>query len=302
MQDTFYGITDQHNQARHWVAEQRGTYVTQQQLKAVAPQLNVDHLITSAKGIYKPAHSQYAFSIRREPTGRYSDHKPEEVDGMWALTYDAEIDSRNGGYANASTSGLLKCLKDRLPVAVFWRHEALQPYEILGLGRVTDFHAGQFCLFGPVDGSETVTNEAVTMISRIAHTDSPTVGLRRLEQSVLRARLLNGAAYGHCRLCQIMLPAELLVAAHIKPRNLCTESERLDAHVATLMCVLGCDALFERGYLRVMDSGKVYRMVGEDSNLEPIKVKLGLYAESKVNFNSAQERTFFQFHRDSFTT
>ena len=99
-----------------------------------------------------------------------------------------------------------------------------------------------------------------------------------------------------------MLPAELLVAAHIKPRNLCTEIERLDAHVATLMCVLGCDALFERGYLRVMDSGKLYRMVGEDLNLEPIKVRLGLYADLKVDFNSSQERAFFQFHRDSFIT
>ena len=86
------------NQARRWIAEKRGTYITQSELKNVAPQLNVEFLLTSAKGIYKPAGSKYAFSIRHEPTGGYLDRKPDEMQGIWSIAYDAEIDF--GRFAN----------------------------------------------------------------------------------------------------------------------------------------------------------------------------------------------------------
>jgi hypothetical protein len=87
--------------------------------------------------------------------------------------------------------------------------------------------------------------------------DIPALTKRRLEQGFLRQVLLHGAATGRCALCGRMLPAELLVAAHLKRRSACTQQERADwRHIALLMCKLGCDDLYERGYLTI-DQGKV---------------------------------------------
>ena len=82
-----------------------------------------------------------------------------------------------------------------------------------------------------------------------------TVQLRR-EQSHLRRHLLGGAAEAACALCGRILPSNLLVAAHIVPRRLLDDAQRLDfASAAMLACTLGCDALFEFGYIVVNDDG-----------------------------------------------
>jgi hypothetical protein len=80
---------------------------------------------------------------------------------------------------------------------------------------------------------------------------------RRREQSVLRATLgLVGGRPGQCGLCAQDLPADLLVAAHIKPRSACSTIERVDAPwVVMPACLIGCDALFELGYLGVGELG-----------------------------------------------
>jgi hypothetical protein len=84
--------------------------------------------------------------------------------------------------------------------------------------------------------------------------DRRSVGFARKEQAFLRAYLLNGKPEGYCSLCRRMMPSNLLVAAHIKPRNKCEDHERLDFDaVATLMCSLGCHRLFEHGYVYVED-------------------------------------------------
>lgn len=61
-----------------------------------------------------------------------------------------------------------------------------------------------------------------------------------------------------CDLCGRTLTSDLLVAAHIKKRVDCTDDERLDvANVAMVACTLGCDALFERGYMGVDSGGRL---------------------------------------------
>jgi len=50
------------------------------------------------------------------------------------------------------------------------------------------------------------------------------------------------------------------VAAHIKKRSECSLDEKKDlANVATAMCVLGCDSLFEKGYIGVQN-GRVIQI------------------------------------------
>jgi hypothetical protein len=87
--------------------------------------------------------------------------------------------------------------------------------------------------------------------------DHTRVVLARREQAFLRHYLFRDSPSGTCAICGESFPVSLLVAAHIKPRAKCSDAERRDyAHNVVPMCVLGCDALFERGWVVVRD-GKV---------------------------------------------
>ena len=88
--------------------------------------------------------------------------------------------------------------------------------------------------------------------------DVETFGKVRAEQRDLRRHLIAGRVSADCSLCGHELPTTLLIAAHIKPRSQCSEAERRDFEtVAMLVCSLGCDALFEWGYIAVNDHGQI---------------------------------------------
>ncbi len=88
--------------------------------------------------------------------------------------------------------------------------------------------------------------------------DDQTLTTIRLEQAYLRKNLLRGRLKAPCALCGEELPARLLVAGCIKPRSHCSEEERRDyAGCAMLTCALGCDALYEWGYVVVDSSGRI---------------------------------------------
>ncbi|MEV6812386.1 hypothetical protein [Micromonospora sp. NPDC051296] len=88
--------------------------------------------------------------------------------------------------------------------------------------------------------------------------EKPFAGTQRGEQPALRRRLLGSMSEAECAICGETYPARFLWAAHIKPRSVCTDTERRDlSHVGMLACVLGCDALFETGYVSVNENGHV---------------------------------------------
>ncbi|NKX56756.1 HNH endonuclease [Arthrobacter sp. E918] len=81
----------------------------------------------------------------------------------------------------------------------------------------------------------------------------------RAEQRFLRDQQVRRWG-SSCCLCGGSLSEELLVAAHIKPRWACSETERMDTgNVAMLACLFGCDALYELGYIVVDDQGRIGR-------------------------------------------
>ncbi len=97
--------------------------------------------------------------------------------------------------------------------------------------------------------------------SNAAAPGGPTDGLRvagwRREQRALKHHLIELSG-GTCALCARSFPSEFLVAAHIKKRQWCTDDERKDfANVGMLACVLGCDSLFEHGYIGIDSVGEV---------------------------------------------
>ena len=84
--------------------------------------------------------------------------------------------------------------------------------------------------------------------------------VQRVEQGALREHLLRGRGSGECLLCGRTFHADFLVAAHIKRRASCNDSEKRDLrNIGMLNCKFGCDELYERGYLSVDKEGQIHR-------------------------------------------
>jgi hypothetical protein len=80
---------------------------------------------------------------------------------------------------------------------------------------------------------------------------------QRVEQSYLRRLLFIGQTAA-CDLCGRMFDVEFLVAAHLKMRSACSETERRDVpSIVMSACRFGCDELYERGYVSVGGEGKL---------------------------------------------
>lgn len=91
---------------------------------------------------------------------------------------------------------------------------------------------------------------------RIQAPDTPTIiySDHRGEQGAIRAALLGSQATATCDVCGRLLPTDLLVVAHIKPRARCSDSERHDWQNNVMRaCILGCDELFRRHFIAVRD-------------------------------------------------
>lgn len=112
-------------------------------------------------------------------------------------------------------------------------------------------------LTDPSGTTNMLTNPA-EMDSEDRNTDAAARAWSRIEQRGLRNYLLASRTEASCGLCGRLLPAPLLVAGHIKPRAHCTNQERWDYRaIAMLTCLLGCDALFEHGYVAVDETGTI---------------------------------------------
>ena len=89
-------------------------------------------------------------------------------------------------------------------------------------------------------------------------TDRLVITRARKEQGRLRDYLLDKRTEAPCDLCGRLLPKDFLVAAHIAPRHALDHEERMQFdRIAMIACLLGCDQLFELGYLNVDEHGMI---------------------------------------------
>jgi hypothetical protein len=121
--------------------------------------------------------------------------------------------------------------------------------------RCSDYVAGQpLDWLGPAPSSQSF--EKIAKIEGPLDREFTAKG--RTEQAYLRALLFRGKGVCSCSICGTSLPTDLLIAGHIKPRSACTHAERRDAHNITFaVCLFGCDALYERGFISVDWRGRV---------------------------------------------
>lgn len=115
------------------------------------PLANGALLASKAKGIYKPAWTKYAISIRQNLNSHYPDREPIlRPDGTWSYSYFQEGEdpgTRDSSYTNR---GLVKCWQDKVPIGVMRQIQGKPNtlYRILGLALVAGWKDGYFLLEG----------------------------------------------------------------------------------------------------------------------------------------------------------
>ncbi|WP_327107001.1 HNH endonuclease signature motif containing protein [Nonomuraea glycinis] len=126
------------------------------------------------------------------------------------------------------------------------------------------------------------------------------IDLHRGEQEQLRNYLLPPEVrVGQCALCGVELPRRLLVAAHIKPRSECSDDERRQlSNIGMAVCLLGCDTLYELGYIGVSDVGML--LVSSEALLLPDPtagfLRMRLLGRRTPWWNQAREK-YYAWHR-----
>jgi hypothetical protein len=116
----------------------------------------------------------------------------------------------------------------------------------------------------------------------------------RKEQAFLRKHLLGGKDYGECFVCGEKLPVELLVTAHIKARAKCSDKERRDGNNIVPMCLMGCDALFERGRVVVVDN-KIEARLNNVARSSRLYGFLAALRARKIEVE-VQRKKYFEWH------
>lgn len=151
-------------------------------------------------------------------------------------------------------------------------------------------------LESPASPADQAAGSDYSQTESFKETDAQTIATIRREQTELRRHLLNGRTVESCAICAEVLPTGLLVAGHIKPRNMCTEEERMDfTAIAMLVCSLGCDALFEHGYIVVDESGRVRR--GRPAETKDLERAADLLIGKGCAAHNDSTRANFQAHR-----
>lgn len=149
LQDLLARLPARHRAALEWFHSHTGTQ--QPWPNEIETPEGPTFLATRAKGIYKPAWSEYALSARQVLKSRYPEIGPEfRADGTWTYGYFQENDdpqARDSEYANR---GLQRCWQELVPVGVM-RQARPKPavrYQIMGLALVAGWDGGYFFFEG----------------------------------------------------------------------------------------------------------------------------------------------------------
>ncbi|SIT03239.1 HNH endonuclease [Neptunomonas antarctica] len=146
-----------------------------------------------------------------------------------------------------------------------------------------------------IEGTFSIEKE-LGEISKLPELDIEFSAKRRAEQSLLRAHLLKGRKLGICAICNSQLPENMFVAAHIKRRSKCTLEEKLDFDaVATLMCKLGCDDLYEKGYIYIDDKKVLSNSKAETT--ETLDVVISSLVGNEIS-NWEASKKYYEWHRE----
>ncbi|OII35221.1 hypothetical protein BIU98_04680 [Curtobacterium sp. MMLR14_010] len=119
----------------------------------------------------------------------------------------------------------------------------------------------------------------------------------RGEQTLLRKHLFGDDLLATCSLCGRDLPVAMLVTAHIKRRADTSRAERGRTDTVMPACLIGCDSLFELGYVVVNPGGVVARGPRRTPMTEDLTLAIdALLGRTCYVWNKATEQ-YFAHHR-----
>lgn len=233
LEQTIQKLDERHKTALRWFHANRGRTVLWQDLQDLST--SGPRLVNQAKGIYKPAYTEYALSVRTLQDGPYPDKDVEyRADGTWACQYFQENPDPSKRDREATNRGLVQCMEDGIPVGFLIKRKPKPgvTYEVLGLGYVVEWSDGYFTIEGlKEDGS--AHNDRDATRARAVHGVNASeeafdasddadrrektmqaIAVRR-GQATFRAKLLE-AYGGRCCVTGCDLK-DALEAAHISP-------------------------------------------------------------------------------------
>jgi len=148
--------------------------------------------------------------------------------------------------------------------------------------------------FSPVAGQNVSLLRAQADATEL---DQSRVTNQRLEQGKLRQLHLGSHRVAACSICGRRLPVSLLVVGHIKQRARCLPSEKRDLqNIAMPICLLGCDALYESGFITVSPEGRiaVASHSVDSTGLSPVLARL---SRRQCRAYSSATEPYFAWHR-----
>ncbi|MBX9687272.1 MAG: HNH endonuclease [Candidatus Obscuribacterales bacterium] len=191
-------------------------------------------LANRAKGIYKPAWSNYALSVKQTLSSTYGDHDPiHQENGIWTYLYYQEEQEGKDPEQLSSNRAMKQCLIDEIPIGVL-RQLSPKPnvrYSVLGLARIIGKSAGYYLLEGttktandkyPKQATESDFEYSKSFDSLIQVCEAPDLRMRRLSNIVqrqgqmkFREQLLT-IYERQCAITACNVP-DVLEAAHVLP-------------------------------------------------------------------------------------
>ena len=252
-------IDERHLSALRWFLAQAGQTQSWQEIEVQAAAGN--RLATLAKGIYKPAYTDYALSIRQTLSSPYADKEIVfRADGSWLYPYFQENPNLDARDQEATNRGLMMCLRDGVPIGVMIQTKPKPgvEYLVMGLGSVVDWQDGYFIVeqFGSSTprtkrdaARDWVSAEIETASAPPANADAREWQIRQVlkRRGQTRFRISLIRAYGGCCAITGCNAVDALEAAHIAPYSESTNNKMTNG----LLLRADLHTLFDLGLLSV---------------------------------------------------
>ena len=144
------------------------------------------------------------------------------------------------------------------------------------------------------DVSDDTYDDILSKLEDLEETESEIISTRRLEQGYLKKNLFGKKTIGTCACCKKDYPVSYLITAHIKKRAFCESNERKDINVVFPMCKMGCDEVYEKGYISVFKG--VFIDMKKSPNSLHLQEFISRVNGSKCEFFNNKTKKYFDWH------
>ena len=132
-------------------------------------------------------------------------------------------------------------------------------------------------------------------MTRLVNLDRKTITRQRTEQHLLRNYLFKHKKQGECAICNNQYPISFLATAHIKKRSKCTDQEKKDFKVVMPACHLGCDKVYEDGYVIVKD-GIIKNNITSKPSTDDLRTFISSITDNKCKYYDNETAKYFKYH------